>query len=143
MEKIAQLTSSLAVASQIAEDEVAALAAQGFTTIINNRPDGEAPGQPSAAAIEEAAERAGLAYHFMPVISGRMTEDDVAAFGEALEAADGPVLAFCRSGTRCTVLWALSESRHPDADAIIAMAANAGYDIAGLQPALAERRRSQ
>ncbi len=140
MEKIAQLTPSLSVASQITEAEVADLAAEGFKTIINNRPDGEVPGQPPGAAIEEAAKRAGLAYHFQPVVSGHLTEDDVAAFGDTLDAAEGPVLAFCRSGTRCTMLWALSESRRQDADGLVATAAEAGYDLTGLRPVLAARR---
>ena len=139
MEKIAQLTPSLSVASQIAEDEVEALAAEGFKTIINNRPDGEVPGQPTSAVIEEAAKRQGLAYRFMPVITGRLSEDDVAEFGEALETMEGPVLAFCRSGTRCTMLWALSQSGRQDTNAILATAARAGYDLESLRPVLAAR----
>jgi uncharacterized protein (TIGR01244 family) len=114
------------VAGQVAPDEVAALAGT-IATIVNNRPDGEEAGQPPGAGIEAAARAAGLTYRAIP-ISGGFTEADVSAMAEALEQA--PVLAFCRSGTRSTYLWALARRRHgAPADELIAKAAAAGYDL--------------
>jgi sulfide:quinone oxidoreductase len=106
--KIAKLTPFLAVSPQIAEADLGALAAQGFRAVINNRPDGEAEDQPESAALAAAAGRVGLEYRHVPVVSGKITDDDVAAFARALDAVKGPVLAFCRTGTRSTTLWALA-----------------------------------
>lgn len=140
--KIAELTPSLSVASQIAPSDLGALAAQGFRAVINNRPDGEAGDQPPSAMIAEAAQRAGLAYRHVPVVSGKITDDDVAAFAAALDELKGPVLAFCRSGTRSTVLWALSEAERLDPERILGTAADAGYDLWALRPRLEARRRA-
>ena len=90
-----------------------------------------AAGQPSAPEIESAAREAGLDYRFIPVAGG-FSDDDVAAMAEALDAASGPALAFCRSGTRSTTLWALSQAGEAPAGEIIAAAANAGYDMSHL-----------
>ena len=140
--KIAKLTPFLAVSPQIAEADLGALAAQGFRAVINNRPDGEAEDQPSSAALAAAAGRVGLEYRHVPVVSGKITDDDVAAFAQALDEVKGPVLAFCRTGTRSTTLWALAEARHLDPDAILATAAEAGYDLAALKPRLEVRWRT-
>lgn len=140
--KIAKLTPFLAVSPQIAEADLGALAAQGFRAVINNRPDGEAEDQPESAALAAAAGRVGLEYRHVPVVSGKITDDDVAAFARALDAVKGPVLAFCRTGTRSTTLWALAEARHLDPEAILATAAEAGYDLAALKPRLDVRWRS-
>ena len=87
---------------------MAALAAHGIRTVINNRPDGEGgPDQPLSAAIEAAARAAGMDYHYIPVISGQVTTEQVHAMAEAVAAAKAPVLAFCRSGARSTNLWAM------------------------------------
>ena len=87
---------------------MAALAAHGIRTVINNRPDGEGgPDQPLSAAIEAAARAAGMDYHYIPVISGQVTTEQVHAMAEAVGAAKAPVLAFCRSGARSTNLWAM------------------------------------
>jgi uncharacterized protein (TIGR01244 family) len=119
----------LFVAGQIRPDDVAAIAAQGVTMIVNNRPDGEEYGQPLAAEIEDAARAAGIGYCHIPVAGG-FSQDQVAAMVEALEAAEGPVLAFCRSGTRSTFLWALAQAQagHDGAE-IMPKAAEAGYDL--------------
>jgi sulfide:quinone oxidoreductase len=140
--KIAKLTPFLAVSPQIAEADLGALAAQGFRAVINNRPDGEAEDQPGSAALAAAAGRVGLEYRHVPVVSGKITDDDVAKFARVLDEVKGPVLAFCRTGTRSTTLWALAEARHLDPEAILATAAEAGYDLAALKARLDVRWRS-
>src|SRR5918997_380263 len=90
---------------QIVPEELEQLKADGVTMIVNNRPDGEEPGQPTAAEIEWAARAAGLDYRFIPV-AREITEGHVAALQEALQEARGDVLLFCRSGTRSAYLWA-------------------------------------
>ena len=125
------------VSRQIAPGDVADAARAGIATIVNNRPDGEAAGQPSGAEIEAAARAAGLAYVHIPVAGG-FSEAQIAAMAEALDAGSGPVLAFCASGTRSTYLWALARARAgADADALIARARAAGYDLTALRPHLA------
>lgn len=127
-----RLTPELAVAAQLVPSDVRAAAAAGYTTLICNRPDGEQPGQPSHEAMAQAAADAGMRFVFQPVISGRITPEQAHAFGEALAQADGPVLAYCRSGTRCATLWAMSQgSERPWAE-VIATAAAAGFDLRGL-----------
>lgn len=131
------LDDRISVFGQITRDDVAAAKAQGFTMIINNRPDGEQDGQPTAAEIGAAAREAGLAYAAIPVDHSGFSEEQVAAMADALAAADGPVLAFCRSGTRSTFLWALASARRgEDGDQLIAKAANAGYDLSPIRHAL-------
>jgi uncharacterized protein (TIGR01244 family) len=121
------------VAGQILPSEVAGLAAAGVTLIVNNRPDGEEPGQPEAAEIEAAARAAGIGYRHIP-IAGGFNMDDVLAMADALEEAPGEVLAFCKSGTRSTFLWALARAeRGAAADEIVAAAAAAGYDLAPIR----------
>lgn len=125
-----KLDDSISVAGQISPADIAEAAAQGFAFIINNRPDDEQPGQPAAAEIEAAAKSAGLGYRAIPITHAGFSENQVAAMQEALEAAQGPVLAFCRSGTRSTLVWALARARMgDDADALQAKAQAAGYDL--------------
>ena len=122
-----QLEPGTFVSGQIAPDDVAAAASAGIRTIINNRPDGEEPGQPSGAEIEAAAEAAGLGYRHIPVAGG-FSETLVAAMADALS--EGPALAFCRSGTRSTYLWALARARQGrPAESILEAAVAAGYDL--------------
>lgn len=131
-----ELDEKTAVAGQIVPGDVPALAASGFGMIVNNRPDGEEPGQPEGAEIASAAAAAGVAYRHIP-ISGGFNMDDVLAMAEALDAADGRVLAFCKSGTRSTFLWALARSERGAArDGLIEAATAAGYDIAPIAPYL-------
>ncbi len=132
-----RLTDHIAVAPQIGPEDCAAARAQGFVMIVNNRPDGEAPGQPNGSAIAAAAADAGLHYVDIPVDGTGLTMALIDTMVTALDAADGPVLAFCRSGTRSTNLWALAEARRGgDCDAIIAAAAAGGYDVSSLRPTL-------
>ena len=136
MDSLKKLTPFLSVAPQITVGDVGSLSALGFRSIINNRPDGEGAGQPTSAEIAEAAKRLGLDYRHIPVISGQVTDESVAAFTAALDEVKGPVLAFCRTGTRSTTLWALSEAHHLSTDAIVEAAAGAGYDLANLRTRL-------
>ena len=130
-----QLDSTTFVSGQIAPDDVAAL---GVTTIINNRPDGEEPGQPTSDAIEAAARAAEIDYRHIPVAGG-ISQPQVAQMADALAQAKGPVLAFCRSGTRSTYLWALARARlGDDAEDLTAKAAAAGYDLSPVRAFLAQ-----
>lgn len=135
---IKTLTDQISVSGQIGKGDLSEIADAGFTAVINNRPDGEMFGQPSGAVIEAAAQSAGLSYTSIP-ISGPPGEDAIEAFAAALEAANGPVLAYCRSGTRSTMVWALSQAAHTDPDTLIATAAEAGYDLSSMRPLLESR----
>jgi len=131
------LDDSISVFGQIEPEDVVAAKEQGFTMIINNRPDDEQPGQPAGAEIEAAARAAGMGYVAIPVDHSGFAEWQVSAMADALEKADGPVLAFCRSGTRSTYLWALARHRLGDeGEGLIAKAANAGYDLSAIRPIL-------
>ena len=133
---IRKINDAVSVAPQIMADEMAEVARLGFRMVINNRPDGESFDQPPAAVVEAAAQAAGLVYHYQPVTSGGLTVDDVLHFRELLATAEGPVLAFCRSGTRCANLWALAQAGNCNPDEVIAAAADAGYDVRGLRQIL-------
>jgi uncharacterized protein (TIGR01244 family) len=129
------LTPDLLVAPQIALDDVAEAARQGVKLIINNRPEGESDDQVPGAAIEAAANAAGMDYVAIPVTHAGFSEPQVNAMAQALESAEGPVLAYCRSGTRSTLLWALAEaSQGGDPDALTNIAAKAGYDVNPIRP---------
>ena len=126
-----------AAAPQIRAGDMAAIKAAGFTGIVNNRPDGEEPGQPAGEEIAAAAKAAGLAYAHVPLGREPLTRDLAARMRSALDGTGARTLMFCRSGTRSTNLWALAEALGGrDADGLIAAAAGAGYDIAPLRPAL-------
>lgn len=106
---VTKIDDRLSVRPQVLPHEVADLAAAGFKGIINNRPDKEAPDQPSSEEIEAEAKRHGLSYWHIPVVPGQATEADARAFAEALSQANGPVIAFCRTGNRATSLFKLSQ----------------------------------
>ncbi|HCY56454.1 MAG TPA: TIGR01244 family phosphatase [Oceanicaulis sp.] len=133
------LTPTISVAGQLSADEIRALAAEGYTTVICNRPDGEEPGQPPLSELQAAAHESGLAFHHIPVSGGQFPESAIAAFGEAVNTANGKVMAYCRSGTRSTCLWALSQAGKAEPAALIEAGARAGYDLSPLAPALAAR----
>jgi len=106
------LSDKLAAAGQIAPTDIAAIAAHGFKTVINNRPDGEGgPDQPTSAQIERAAAAAGLQYLYLPVVSGQLTPEQVIDMGRYLETAAAPVFAFCRSGARTEHLFRLATQK--------------------------------
>jgi uncharacterized protein (TIGR01244 family) len=117
------------VAGQIGPEDLPAIKAAGVTAIINNRPDGEEPGQPSTAEIAAAAQAAGLSYRHVPMAGG-LDAALVQEMADALAETDGPLLAYCRSGTRSAYLWALAESqRGVGGDELMRKAAAAGYDL--------------
>lgn len=135
--KFKPLAEGFWVAPQIEPGDIAAAKALGVRVIINNRPDGEEPGQPDGAAIEQAAKAAGLAYRAVPVSGMNIGPDQLDGFDAAAGETDGPVLAYCRSGARSTVLRAMARARSGgDPDALIAEAAEAGYDLSGLRSQL-------
>lgn len=137
MSQFRSLSDRVLASPQITPAEVAEAAALGVKLIVNNRPDGEEDGQPTGAEIEAAAQAAGIAYRAIPVSGGGFAEPQVRAMAEALASTDGPVLAYCRSGTRSTLLWSLvqaSAGRAPDD--IAAAARAAGYDISPVRAAM-------
>ncbi len=127
-----KLTDHILVSPQITIDQVAEAKAQGVTMIVNNRPDNEEPGQVNGAEIEAAAKAAGIAYVAVPVAHGGFAPWQLDGMAAALEqAGTGKTLAYCRSGTHSTLLWALTRARAGDnGDVLAAQAAAAGYDIA-------------
>jgi uncharacterized protein (TIGR01244 family) len=132
--QLKQLDDETMVAPQILPEEVPALAARGIMMIVNNRPDEEEPGQPSSAEVQAAANAAGIQYRHIPVGTSGLSSNQVDAMVEAIGASTGPLLAFCRSGTRSTYVWALARSRMgDDAAELDVKAAAAGYDLAPIR----------
>src|SRR5690348_4188429 len=133
MSDFRHVTDDFSTAPQISVADVAEAAAQGFTTIINNRPDGEAPDQPRSAEIEAAANAVGLAYAYIPV-RGAPGPAEVEAVRQAVAAAEGPVLAFCRSGTRSITTWSIGQAMSgalPRGE-LVELGRAAGYDLSGV-----------
>ena len=114
------------------------IAAAGFTTIICNRPDAENPPSHQADAIRTAAEEAGLKFEVLELTHQTMTPENVARQKEMVENSDGPVLAYCASGTRCSVVWALGQAGETPVDEILSTTAAAGYNLENLRPALSQ-----
>ena len=133
---IRRISPELSVAPQISVQDVGAAAANGFRSIICNRPDQESADQPATAEIQKAALDHGMAFRHIPAVSGQVTDEDAAAFGKALEALPGPVLAYCRSGARSSTMWALARAPKLSADAILGATQAAGYDLSALRPRL-------
>lgn len=133
MADLRQVTDTFAVAPQLEIEDFAALKAAGFRHVINNRPDGEAPGQPTSKEAEATAKAAGLTYVHAPFV-GRPTPEAI----EAAAKAAGPTVAYCRSGTRSVTAWAMSQAKtgRMSADDIVKAAADAGYNLAALKDAL-------
>ena len=129
------VTNDLMVSPQIGLDAVAEAKALGVTLIINNRPEGESEDQVPGADIEAAAQAAGLKYVAIPITHSGFSQPQVEAMVAALQGAEGKILAYCRSGTRSTLLWALAESAQGgDPDSLTNMAAKAGYDVSPVRP---------
>lgn len=125
-----KLTESVMVAPQIGVANVPNAVADGITLIINNRPDDESDDQPNGADIEAAAQTAGIDYIAIPVTHAGFAAWQVSAMADALDKAQGKVLAYCRSGTRSTLLWALARASQGEHPAVLAeQAADAGYDL--------------
>jgi len=127
-----EISDALSVSPQITADDIPVLAAAGFRAIICNRPDGEGADQPSFEEIEIAAKKMGIEARYLPVTSGKVSDEDADDFAKAMRELPGPVYAYCRTGTRCATLWSLSQAEVlPMAD-ILAAAKRAGYDMAGV-----------
>jgi uncharacterized protein (TIGR01244 family) len=137
--ELKRINEHVSVSPQISPDDVAAIKAAGFVAIVNNRPDGESPDQPPSAVIEKAAHAAGLAYHYIPLGREGVTPEMVEETKSVLEGSAGPVFCYCRSGTRSTTLWALSQAGKQPATEIISAAANAGYDMSHLAGHLSQK----
>jgi sulfide:quinone oxidoreductase len=131
-----RLTDDVWVAGQLQEEDFAEAAATGVRTILNNRPDGEAPDQLPHDRAREAAARAGLAYHYLPVANGALTFETVERMRAVLRESAAPVLAYCTSGTRSTFLWAFASAAWLPSETIVAAARGAGYDLSGIAPQL-------
>jgi uncharacterized protein (TIGR01244 family) len=133
MADIRTVTEDFAVAPQLDPGDMAEAAARGFKLVINNRPDGEAPDQPASAEMARAAHEAGLDYIHIPVVGGPQ-RGQVDAVREAAKGAGGPVLAYCRSGTRSIVTWSLGQAlageRPPEE--LIRLGRQAGYDLSSV-----------
>jgi len=138
---LAELEPGLSAAGKLDRSDIEALAQAGIRTIVNNRPDGEDPGQLPAAEARRIAEGRGIVYHHIPVTAASLSRADVDAFAAVLGTAPTPIVAHCRSGTRSALLWALARMRDgADPLALVAEAARHGIDIAAL-PAIAARLR--
>ncbi|GGL65074.1 TIGR01244 family sulfur transferase [Wenxinia marina] len=135
---IRPITDGYAVSPQIDPADMAAIRDAGYVLVLCNRPDAENPPDLQADAMRRAAEAAGLAFVENPVTHQGLNEDMVRLQRETIDGAGGPVLAYCASGTRSTIVWALGQAGERPADEIVGAAANAGYDIAGLRPRLGD-----
>ncbi|MCR8825765.1 TIGR01244 family sulfur transferase [Pseudosulfitobacter koreensis] len=133
---IRQITPDYFVSPQIDPADMPAIAEAGFTCVICNRPDSEIPPSHHADVMAQAAEAAGLAFKVLPLTHQTMTPDNVAAQMGFAADAPGKVLAYCASGTRCTVIWALGQAGTQSVDDILATAQKGGYDLEGLRPTL-------
>jgi uncharacterized protein (TIGR01244 family) len=138
MSDFRHLTDTVLAAPQIGIGDIAEAKAFGVTLVINNRPEGESDDQTTGDAIEAAARAAGLDYIAIPITHAGFSEPQVAAMRDALDrAGGGKVLAYCRSGTRSTLLWALAQSaRGDDPEELAEIAAAAGYDVGSIRPAM-------
>jgi sulfide:quinone oxidoreductase len=127
------LTKTISVTAQIQPGDIEQLAAQGFRSVVCNRPDGEGADQPTFAELEAAARKHGLSAAYLPVVSGKVTDNDASAFGDLLDRLPAPTVAYCRTGTRSATLWALAEAgRHRSMSDIMAATKAAGYDLQGV-----------
>ncbi|MCT4332303.1 bifunctional protein tyrosine phosphatase family protein/NAD(P)/FAD-dependent oxidoreductase [Paracoccus sp. YLB-12] len=130
--QLRQLDGGVYVAPQISVSDIPALKAQGIRAIICNRPDGESGDQPGFEEIEQAARAAGIEARYLPVVSGKVSDESAVEFGSALDEMPGPVLAYCRSGMRSATLWALSQAGRRQPADLLAAAKGAGHDIGGV-----------
>ena len=130
---IKPLSPCLSAMPQIEAAEVADLAARGFKSIIGNRPEGETPDQPAWSSLVAEAERHGMSTRQIPVVPGQISPEDVERFAEALCDLPTLIAAFCRTGTRSAMLWALANPEGLNVDERIALAAAQGYDLAPLR----------
>ncbi len=133
------ISAGLSVSEQITPNDVENLAKQGFRTIICNRPDGEADGQPTFAEIAAAAQANGITARHLPVTPGQISDAGATQFAEFLKDLPGPVLAYCRTGTRSAMLWSIAMAEVKPLTDILAATQAAGCDMSPLLPRLATR----
>lgn len=131
---IRPLTPDYAVSPQIELQDLPAIKAAGFAMVIDNRPDGEIPGYLHTGAMRAAAEALGLVFVANPVIGGAMTMANVEAQSKAMAEATGPVFAYCASGNRSSIVWALTQAGKRPADELIGVPAQYGYNLEHLRP---------
>jgi uncharacterized protein (TIGR01244 family) len=139
-----KINDQISVAAQISLDDLAAFKAAGYTTVMNNRPDNEEPGQLNHETAEAEAKKQGLNYVYLPIVSSAISRKDVHDFQNLLLREGKPILAHCRSGTRCYLMYALTRVLSDGASplALVAEAASKGYDIRAL-PMLAEKLQAE
>ena len=134
--KFAKINNELTVSDQITIEDLKEIQAQGYKTIFCNRPDQESEGQIAFSFIEKEAQNLGIKAIHQPVIGGQISDDDIAQFGSSFELAQKPIFAYCRTGTRCSMLWALSHVKTLPIDEILSKAQIAGYDLSPIKDRL-------
>jgi uncharacterized protein (TIGR01244 family) len=133
-----QITPRYFVSPQIDAEDLVAAANSGFTTVICNRPNAEVPPSHQSDAIRDAALAAGLDFQVLELTHQTMTPENIARQRDMIASSEGPVLAYCASGTRCSVIWALGQAETSPVDEILTTTTRAGYDLSGLRPRLEE-----
>ena len=134
-----KITDEFSVSPQIEAADVPAIVSAGYRSILCNRPDEEEPGQCRYDDVADAARAAGLEVRSVPITSGMVRPEDMVAFKAALDQMPRPVLAYCRSGTRCTMLWSIAHYGEMAPEDILHKTSEAGYDMSGLLRQLAQR----
>jgi sulfide:quinone oxidoreductase len=129
---IHELNASISAADQIAPDQIADIAKLGFKSIVCNRPDGESADQPLFGQIEAAAQAAGLDVAYLPVVAGQITDEHAHQFEQLMAQLPQPILAYCRTGTRSTILWSLAQAKKMSVPDILRTAGQAGYDMSAI-----------
>lgn len=140
--QINKITQELSVSPQISIEDIGTIKEQGFKTIICNRPDKESEDQIDMQSLSEAAVKHGIAFISQPIVSGAVSDEQVLEFKKFLKDAEKPILAFCRTGTRCSILWSLSMAGEMDTNTILDKAKNAGYELSHLQKRLESTTQS-
>lgn len=130
---IRQITADYSVSPQIALEDIPAIKEAGFKAIINNRPDAEIPAELGSDAMKATVEAAGMVYVENPVTHQALNMEMVRIQLDTIATTGGPVLAYCASGTRSSIVWSLGQAGKMPTDAIIEATARAGYDLAGLR----------
>ncbi len=138
--EIRQITPRYAVSPQITVEDVPSIAAAGFVKVICNRPNSEVPVDQQSDSIGAAVRAAGMAYEVLELTHQTMTPENVEHQRALAESCEGPVLAYCASGTRCSVVWALGQCDRMEPEEILSVASKAGYDLNNLRPALEQLR---
>ncbi len=133
-----QIEEGFNVFPQLSHGIVADLAANGFKTIINNRPDGERGNYPTNVDMEALAKQHGMQYFFVPVNPMALSMETVQAFADAMEKAEGPIASYCASGRRSAMMWALVKAPTKSADEIISACAAQGHDLSQMRPMLSQ-----